>query len=77
MLCWVARLVLIVVIRLVVKLLFKHVLSPLLCNRLKRLQGIASSSVCWEEAWVKLPETLSSSPTKTLDAEYDATRQYY
>jgi hypothetical protein len=69
-------LTLIVVIRLVIKLLFKHVLGPLLCNRLKRLQGIASSSVGREEAWVALPETLSTSPKKTLGAEYKATRQY-
>jgi hypothetical protein len=77
MLCWVARLALVVVIHLVVELLFKHVLGPLLCNRLKRLQGIASSGVSWEEAWVALPETLPTSPKKTLGAEYNATRHYY
>jgi hypothetical protein len=76
MLCRVARLPLIVVIRLVVKLLFEYVFSPLLCNRLKRLQGIASSSVGREEAWVAPAETISTSPKKTLGAEYETTRQY-
>jgi hypothetical protein len=76
MLCWVARLARIVVIRLVLKLLLKHVLGPLLCNGLKGLQGIASSSVSREEPRVGLSETLSTSPKKTLGTEYKATRQY-
>jgi hypothetical protein len=69
MLCRVARLTLIVVIRLVIKLLFKHVLGPLLRNRLKRLQGIASSSVGREEAWVALPETLSAPKRNTMTSK--------
>lgn len=73
MLCWVARSTFLVVVRLVVELLFNHVVDSLLRHRVQRLKGIPGGSIGGEKSRVRLSETLSASPKTTTCVENEAT----
>jgi hypothetical protein len=74
MLCWVGRPPFLVVVRLVVELLFNHVVDSLLRHRMQRLKRVAGGSIGGEEPRVGLSETLSASPQPTTRVENKATR---
>jgi hypothetical protein len=74
MLCRVGRSTFLVVVRLVIELLRKHVVDSLLRHRVQRLKRITGGSIGREEAGVRLTETLSASPKTTPCVENEATR---